>query len=176
MSANFNLKSIDYPFYHLRINLSQKTDLVLREVEDLDKNLAKFTLKMKLKKNFLKAELEEIGVRQSEVSDWIKTFENIVVIEGLEEITGRIPGEKFLKYMYDWLKTQQFHVEKMRLRLATTKDKHNKTRMIFAQKEEVGETLREVDFEKIMIENQTYIEQVEQKNVHLIELKKMAGK
>lgn len=78
--------------------------------------------------------------------------------------------------MHDWLKNEQFLVEKMRLRLATTKDKHNKTRIILAQKEEVGETLRVVDFEKIIIENQTYIEQVEQKNVHLIELKKMAGR
>lgn len=77
--------------------------------------------------------------------------------------------------MHDWLKNQQFLVEKMRLRLATTKDKFNKTRVIHAQKEEEGESIREVDFEKIIIENQTYIEQVEQKNIHLVELKKMTG-
>lgn len=77
--------------------------------------------------------------------------------------------------MIEWLKSQQYIVEKMRLRLATTKDKHNKTRVILAQKEEIGESIREVDFEKIIIENQTYAEQVEQKNIHLIELKKMAG-
>lgn len=145
-------------------------------MEELDKNLAKFIAKMKRKRYILKAELEELEIRHSEVNDWMKSFENIVVIEGLEELTGRIPAEKFVKYMHDWLKNQQFHVEKMRLRLATTKDKHNKTRIVFAQKEEIGETLRVVDFEKILIENQNYIEQVEQKNVHLVELKKMTGR
>lgn len=82
---------------NFRINVSQRTDLVLREVEDLQKNLVKFVIKMKRKSNSLKAELEEIGIEQAEVNDWTKSFETIVVIEGLEEITGRIPAEKFLK-------------------------------------------------------------------------------
>lgn len=77
--------------------------------------------------------------------------------------------------MQGWLKNAQFIVEKMRLRLSTAKDKYNKTRLNLAQKEELGETIREADFQKIIIENQKYIEKIEQKNIHLLELKKITG-
>lgn len=82
---------------NFRINLSQRTDLVLREVEELQKELSVFTTKMKRKRNVLKAELEEIEIEEAEVAEYSKTFENIVVIEGVEELTGRIPAEKFIK-------------------------------------------------------------------------------
>lgn len=52
---------------------------------------------MRRKKAVLKAELEEIGIRQNEINDAIKSFENTVVIEGLDALTGRIPAEKFIK-------------------------------------------------------------------------------
>lgn len=82
---------------YFRINVSQRIDLVLREIEDLEKNLTKFVIKTRRKKNMLKAELEEIEIRQAEVNDTMKSFETTVIVESFDPLTGRIPAEKFIR-------------------------------------------------------------------------------
>ena len=43
------------------------------------------------------------------------------------------------------------------------------------QKEEMGEVLHEVDFNQLKIENQQYIEKIDERNQDLLRLKLMAG-
>lgn len=43
------------------------------------------------------------------------------------------------------------------------------------QKEEMGEVLHEVDFNQLKIENQQYLEKIDEKNQDLLRLKLMAG-
>ena len=43
------------------------------------------------------------------------------------------------------------------------------------QKEEMGEVLHEVDFNQLKIENQQYLEKIDERNQDLLRLKLMAG-
>jgi len=43
------------------------------------------------------------------------------------------------------------------------------------QKEEMGEVLHEVDFNQLKIENEQYLEKIDEKNQELLRLKLMAG-
>lgn len=63
----------------------------------------------------------------------------------------------------------------MRLRVGTVVSRAAKLSSLLVQKRELGENVHEVDFEKITIENERLAEKIEQKNTHLIELKKMTG-
>ena len=47
--------------------------------------------------------------------------------------------------------------------------------MQIKQKEEMGEVLHEVDFNQLKIENQQYLEKIDEKNQELLRLKLMAG-
>ena len=44
-----------------------------------------------------------------------------------------------------------------------------------SQKEEMGEVLHEVDFNQLKIENQQYLEKIDERNQDLLRLKLMAG-
>ena len=44
------------------------------------------------------------------------------------------------------------------------------------QKEEMGEVLHEVDFSQLKIENQQYVEKIDERNQELLRLKMMAGR
>jgi len=46
---------------------------------------------------------------------------------------------------------------------------------LWFQKEEMGEVLHEVDFNQLKIENQQYIEKIDERNQDLLRLKLMAG-
>ncbi|KAH9505388.1 hypothetical protein Btru_058611 [Bulinus truncatus] len=47
--------------------------------------------------------------------------------------------------------------------------------MQLRQKEEMGEVLNEVDFNQLKIENQQYLEKIDERNQDLLRLKLMAG-
>lgn len=64
----------------------------------------------------LKAQTEEIDIRTVETREAREQFEKTVVIEGVDPITQRIPAEKFIHYMEEWLKNVASAIDKLRLR------------------------------------------------------------
>lgn len=77
--------------------------------------------------------------------------------------------------MEEWLRSAEFTLEKLRLRTSTLYSQYTKVSNQLIAKEELGETLHAVDFEQLQIENQRLIKRIEEKNIHLIELKKTNG-
>ncbi|KAF2879559.1 hypothetical protein ILUMI_26608 [Ignelater luminosus] len=147
----------------------------MREMEEMQIALEKFIKRSHRIKCNLKAELEEIGIRESEVTEARDIFEQKIVIEGVDSLTQRIPAEKFLRYMEEWLRSAESTIEKMRLRTSTLKSMFTKLSNQLIQKEELGEAIDAVDFDQLRIENQHLAEKIEQKNTHLLELKRMNG-
>ncbi|KAF5274793.1 hypothetical protein FQR65_LT00376 [Abscondita terminalis] len=160
---------------NLRINMTQKIDLAMREIEDIQVTLENFIKKSRQTKANLKAKLEELQIRESEVSEAMEIFEQSIVVEGVDSLTGKIPAEKFLRYMEEWLRSAEFTIEKMRLRTSTLKVTYLKLCAQLIQREELGETLDAADFDQLRIENKHLDEKIEQKTRHLLELKKMNG-
>lgn len=80
-----------------RINFSTKTDLVLREIEFMQNSLAKFIASSHRRKCHLRAEIEESDVRYQEVKENRNNFEQSIVIGAVEELTQKIPAEKFIR-------------------------------------------------------------------------------
>lgn len=78
--------------------------------------------------------------------------------------------------MQEWFKTAQFMLEKLRLRTSSLRIQQAKLKTLLVQKEELGECVHEVDFEKLMIENKNFQISIEQKNGHLLELKRINGR
>ncbi|KAK4886016.1 hypothetical protein RN001_002287 [Aquatica leii] len=158
-----------------RINLSQKMDLSMREMEEMQIALDEFIQKSHRAKSNLKAKLEELVVRESEVKDARSIFEQTIVTEGVDSLTGKIPAEKFLRYMDEWLRSAESTIGKMRLRTSTLKALFLKLCTQLVQKEELGETIDAADFDQLRIENKHLEDKIEQKTFHLLELKKMNG-
>lgn len=158
-----------------KINLAQKTEMVMRAMEESQASLETFLKKCHITKRNLKAELEEFSIREAEFKEASEIFEYSVVTQGVDKLTQRIPAEKFIRYMEEWLKSAQLQIEKLRLRIATLKVQYKKVSQQLIQRQELGENVHAVDFDQLEIENKHFIERIEQKNIHLVELKKMNG-
>ncbi|KAG5867069.1 hypothetical protein JTB14_032281 [Gonioctena quinquepunctata] len=158
-----------------RINLSQKNDMVLKATEEIQASLEKFVKKSQRAKRNLKAEMEEFNIRESDITEARNIFEFSVCTQAVDPLTQRIPAEKFIKYMEDWLKSATLNIEKLRLRTASLRIQYKKISGILIQRQELRENVHAVDFDQLEIENKHFLEKIEQKHLHLIEMKRMNG-
>jgi phage regulator Rha-like protein len=73
--------------------------------------------------------------------------------------------------MEEKLRQKDTMIEKLRLKNSTIKAQISKMEHMLAHKEEMGEVLHLVDFDQLKIENQQYLEKIEERNQDLLRLK-----
>lgn len=158
-----------------KVNISQKIDMVIKATEDIEAKLEIFLGKSQKVRTRLKAELEEFRIRECDIREARDIFEFNIVTHGVDKLTQRIPAEKFIRYMEDWLKSATLNIEKLRLRTASLQVHFKKVSQTLVQRQELGENVHPVDFDQLEIENKHFLEKIDQKNIHFVELKKMNG-
>ncbi|XP_069364078.1 cilia- and flagella-associated protein 263 [Maniola hyperantus] len=158
-----------------RINVLERSELVSTEMEILIANLEKARKKAAKQHAFLKAQLEEIGVRETDIEKASELFKQEVIVEGWDKIAQRIPAEIWIRFMTEWVKISDSQIGKFRLRTSTLNSQYSKLKGQIKVKAELSESLRAVDFEKLKIENNECLEIIDYKLQQLNELKKMTG-
>ncbi|XP_072377438.1 cilia- and flagella-associated protein 263 [Diabrotica undecimpunctata] len=158
-----------------KINISTKTDMIVKAIEETQQSLDNFVKKsLRLKRNIM-SDLQEFKMRETDIIDTRNVFEHIVVTQGFDKLTQRIPAEKWIRFMDDWLKNAALAMEKLRLRTASLKLQYKKVSATLIQRQELGENVHAVDFDQLEIENKHLLQKIDQKQIHLIELKRMNG-
>ncbi|XP_045782248.1 coiled-coil domain-containing protein 113-like [Maniola jurtina] len=158
-----------------RINVLERSELVSAEMEILIANLEKARKKAAKQHAFLKAQLEEIGVRETDIEKASEMFKQEVIVEGWDKIAQRIPAEIWIRFMTEWVKISDSHIGKFRLRTSTLNSQYSKLKGQIKVKAELSESLRAVDFDKLKIENSECLKTIDYKLQQLGELKKMTG-
>lgn len=151
-----------------KVNISHKSDLVLREMEELQSIMKTFSDKNYKNKCNLVANIEEMDIRATEIQDSMNYFDKIKV--------NFLEFERVPRYMDEWHKKSRLLVDKIRLRTSSLKVQYQLISNTYAQKLLIGENLQEVDFEQLRIENVHLNKKIEQKNLLLLELKRTNGK
>ncbi|XP_022817078.1 coiled-coil domain-containing protein 113-like [Spodoptera litura] len=158
-----------------RINVLERSELVSTEMEVLVTNLNKIRKKGAKQHALLKAQLEEIGLRVSEIDKASNLFHQEVLVEGWDKIAQRIPAEIWIRFMTEWVKISDSQIGKLRLRTSTLNTQFTKLKGQIKVKAELSESLRPVDFEKLKIENGECVKLIDHKLQQLGELKKLTG-
>ena len=78
--------------------------------------------------------------------------------------------------MEDRLRVKEVAVEKLKLKNMSIKAQIAKMEMQLQQKEEMGEVLHVIDFDQLKIENQQYLEKIEERNNELLRMKLSTGR
>ena len=78
--------------------------------------------------------------------------------------------------MEDRLRIKEVAVEKLKLKNTSIKTQIAKMEMQLQQKEEMGEVLHVIDFDQLKIENQQYLEKIEERNTELLRMKLSTGR
>lgn len=80
------------------------------------------------------------------------------------------------RYLEDHLRSKGSMLEKLRLKSQALRANIRRLSNQAKQKEQMGEVLHVVDFEQLKIENQQYLEKIEEKNAELLKFKLTTGK
>ncbi|XP_029049234.2 coiled-coil domain-containing protein 113-like [Osmia bicornis bicornis] len=139
------------------------------------KVLDRFGEETRKKKTYLRAEIEELEIRITEVQEARDEFEEDVVEKGVNRITGKIPAEKIVRFVEEWLRSANTIIERLRLKSTTLRAQMKKAGQQLIQRKELGESLHPVDFEQLNIENKDYVKMIEEKNRYVIGMKRIAG-
>ncbi|CAH2249644.1 coiled-coil domain-containing protein 113-like [Pararge aegeria] len=158
-----------------RINVLERSELVSTEMEILISNLEKARQKAAKQHALLKAQLEEIGIKETHIKKASEMFHQEVVVEGWDKIAQRIPAEIWIRFMTEWVKIADSHIGKFRLRTSTLNSQYSNLKGQIKVKAELSDNLRAVDFDKLKIENKECLETIDYKLQQLSELKKMTG-
>ncbi|XP_043488932.1 coiled-coil domain-containing protein 113-like [Polistes fuscatus] len=173
MQSGIRRGMLDPMMRRLRITIPQRMEMMKNEIIEFKKNLLLFEKSNRKEDIKFNAEVEELEVRIRDVKDTRVRFENDIVIGGIDHLTGKIPAETFIKFIKDWLKNINRSIEKVRLKSATIRLKIRKAKKQLIQREQLGEDLRPVDFERLKIQNEDCKKQINQSGQFLIDVKRV---
>ncbi|XP_005090523.1 coiled-coil domain-containing protein 113 [Aplysia californica] len=158
----------------LKLTAEQKCDIAQREIEELREDIEKDKEESEKTLDHFKAIMEETDMRLSEMKKESYEFERDILKGSVNHRTNKVIAEKCLRYFDDKLKARDTLIEKLRLKNSTLKVQKKKLMLQLKQKEEMGEVLHEVDFNQLKIENQQYLEKIDERNQDLLRLKFMS--
>ncbi|KRT82945.1 hypothetical protein AMK59_3830, partial [Oryctes borbonicus] len=147
-----------------------------REFEEIEISFKNFTKSAKKTKAQLQAENEELRLELHEVLLSIDTFERVIVTEGVCKETQKIPAEKFIRFLQDWLRNAQILLEKLRLRTISFKIQLRRLKALLVHKQDLSTNVDVADFDVMQIEKARLKDELKQRNEHLIDLKQMTTK
>jgi len=158
----------------LKLTAEQKCDISQREIEELREDIEKDKEESEKTLDHFKAIMEETDMRLSEIKKESYEFERDILKGSVNHRTNKVIAEKCLRYFDDKLRARDTLIEKLRLKNSTLKVQKKKLMLQLKQKEEMGEVLHEVDFNQLKIENQQYLEKIDERNQDLLRLKFMS--
>nr|XP_039257133.1 coiled-coil domain-containing protein 113-like [Styela clava] len=159
----------------LRLTAEQKCDIAQRELEELREEIDKLKEDSERVLDNYRANLEEAEMKIQESKKAFYEFDRDICKGSINPRTNKVIAEKVLRYYEDKLRSRDTLIEKLRLKNSTLRVQKKKLQLQLKQKEEMGEVLHEVDFNQLKIENQQYLEKIDEKNQELLRLKLMAG-
>jgi len=157
------------------LTAEQKYDIAVQEMEEIREEITQQKMESEQLLDTLRARMEECDVRIAEIKKDAYEFKRDIVTGAENFRTGKIIAEKAVRYMEDKLKAKEAVAVKLRLKNATLKQQYTKVEQSLQQKEDMGEVLHVIDFDQLKIENQQYLEKIEDRNNELLRLKLTTG-
>jgi len=159
----------------LRLAMDQKCEIAARECDELRAEILRNRETAEKIQDGHRATVEEAEMHLDETKKARYEFERDIAKGAVNKRTGQVVAERMLRYIEDKVRAKDTLVGKLRLKNSTLRVMKKKLEMQIKQKEEMGEVLHEVDFNQLKIENQQYLEKIDEKNQELLRLKLMAG-
>jgi len=157
------------------LSAEQKYDIAAQEMEEVRDEIDEGRRNSEKLLDTLRAQMEETDVRIAEIKKDAYEFKRDIVTGAENFRTGKTIAEKAVRYMEEKLRAKGALAEKLRVKNMTLKSHIQKMEGQLQQKEDMGEVLHVIDFDQLKIENQQYLEKIEERNNELLRLKLTTG-
>ncbi|KAF1650939.1 hypothetical protein FQA23_0006682, partial [Aptenodytes patagonicus] len=162
--------------YFVGLTVEQKCELAERELTETKDEIQRMEEDSEQTLQNLEAVIEEADVWWTDVKKAISDFEKDIISTISSKKGSIIASEKLLRYMEEKNRQRDLLREKLRLKNYLLKGYKKKLQQQLRQKEQMGETLREVRLQQLQVRNAQYQEKIEEKNQELLQLKLTSGK
>ncbi|XP_056667699.1 coiled-coil domain-containing protein 113 isoform X2 [Monodelphis domestica] len=157
------------------LSVDQKCELALRELGDIKEEMRQLRANSERELQRHEAILEEADIRWGDIKKSVQDFEKEILNTISKKRGSAVATQRVLKYVADRNMRRDALRDKLRLKNLSLKVQKKKILLQLKQKEEVGETLHDVDFQQLKIENVQFLESIDQRNREMIQLKLTAG-
>jgi len=158
------------------LTLEEKFRIANQEVEALTKDIDQTKKTSEQNLDILRALMEETDIRTAEVKRDAYEFRRDIVVGAENPRTGKTMAEKVLKYMEDKLTQKDMLINKLLMKNQAYKVSIKKAEAQLRGKEETGDELQYIDFHQLQIENQQFVQRIEEANQELLDLKRRSGR
>ncbi|CAF3454545.1 unnamed protein product [Rotaria socialis] len=159
----------------IRLTLEQKLAIVASEYEQIKTEALRRNTVNERNTDQSESDIEWIDVEledfQLAITELLKLKES-----SIDKRTRKVIGEKMSRYFHEHLQARESTTNKLRDRSGGLRKQIVRLDSQLKQKEEMGETLHEVDFNQLKIENKQYLDKIDEKNVELVLLKRQVAK
>ena len=158
------------------LTLDQKFEITTREIDHLQVNIEGLKTEGEQYLQELRIQMEHSELNISETKKDLYEFKRDVVVGSENPRTGKIIAEKLLRYLNEKMGAKDVAIMKTRVKNISMKSQIKKLEQQLNQKGEMGGLLSAIDFDQLKIENQQYLERIEERNNELLRLKLTTGK
>jgi len=158
------------------LTLEEKFRIANQEVEALTKDIEQTKKTSEQNLDILRALMEETEIRTAEVKRDAYEFRRDIVVGAENPRTGKTMAEKVLKYMEDKLTQKDMLINKLLMKNQSYKIQIKKADQQLKTKQDSGDDLQYIDFHQLRIENQQYLQRIEEAHQDLVDLKRRSGK
>ncbi|NXW02297.1 CC113 protein, partial [Fregetta grallaria] len=162
--------------YFVGLAVEQKCELAERELTEMKDEIQRMKEDSEQTLQNLEAVIEEADVWWTDVKKAISDFEKDIIGTISSKKGSIIASEKLLRYMEEKNRQRDLLREKLRLKNYLLKGYKKKLQQQLRQKEQMGETFREVRLQQLQVRNAQYQEKIDEKNQELLRLKLTSGK
>ncbi|XP_029781611.1 coiled-coil domain-containing protein 113 isoform X2 [Suricata suricatta] len=159
----------------LGLSCDQKCEIILKELEDTKDEMRHMRANAERNLQHHEAIIEEAEIRWVEVQKAVYEFKKDILKTIPKKKGSILATQKMIKYIEDMNCRRDSMKDKLRLKNVSLKAQRKKMLLQLRQKEEVGEALRDVDFQQLKIKNAQFLETAEAKNQELVQLKLECG-
>eukprot|EP00668_Euglena_longa_P001815 GGOE01002131.1.p1 GENE.GGOE01002131.1~~GGOE01002131.1.p1 ORF type:complete len:413 (+),score=204.19 GGOE01002131.1:101-1339(+) len=152
------------------LDVERKMEIATAELERLKQERDEEGKLVDRNQETVRACMEEAELRIQETRRDMYEFKRDVVSD------KKLEAERILRYLEERLKLKDTHIIKLKMKSQTLKVQISKFEHQLKQREDIGEVLHAIDFDQLKIENQQFLERIEQKNKELVKLKLTTGK
>ncbi|NXS43155.1 CC113 protein, partial [Balaeniceps rex] len=162
--------------YFVGLTVEQKCELAERELTEMKDEIQRMNEDSEQTLQNLAEPREEADVWWTDVKKAISDFEKDIINTISSEKGSIIASEKLLRYMEEKNRQRDLLREKLCLKNYLLKGYKKKLQQQLRQKEQMGETFREVCLQQLHVRNAQYQEKIDEKNQELLQLKLTSGK
>lgn len=151
------------------LEIERKMEISTAEMDRLKQEKEEEIKVMEKNQETVRACMEEAELRIQETRRDMYEFRRDVVGD------KKLDAEKIIRYLDERVKLKETHISKLKLKSQALKAQIGKYEHQLKQREDMGEVLHAIDFDQLKIENQQFLERIEQKNKELVKLKLTTG-